>query len=139
MEPRLRQSVQEESNTSITLTDSGTAGMTKSDLTGGTTIDYVGKIDGKRILIKKVYYKTPSAMWRFYGYYGGLNVVGNFSNYGQFSDDSTFQLVPTWQNKSQALAFEDAIYTRMSHWSYDSKNNKINCFGSYIGNKEDVG
>lgn len=115
-------------NTSITLTDSGTVGMTKSDLTGGTTIDYVGKINGKRILIKKVYYKTPSAMWRFYGYYGGLNVVGNFSNYGQFSDDSTFQLVPTWQNKSQALAFEDAIYTRMSHWSYELRNNKIRLF-----------
>jgi len=90
--------------------------------------DFHNKINGKRILIKKVYYKTPSAMWRFYGYYGGLNVVGNFSNYGQFSDDSTFQLVPTWQNKSQALAFEDAIYTRMSHWSYELKNNNIRLF-----------
>ena len=67
-------------------------------------------------------------MWRFYGYYGGLNVVGNFHNYGQFSDDSSFQLVPTWQNKSQALAFEDAIYTRMSHWSYELRNNKIRLF-----------
>lgn len=92
----------------------------------GTPFD--GKIDGKRILIKKVYYKTPSAMWRFYGYYGGLNVVGNFHNYGQFSDDSTFELVPAWQNKAQALAFEDAIYTRMSHWSYELKNNKLRLF-----------
>ena len=86
---------------------------------------YTGKINGKRILVKKVFYKTPSAMWRFYGYYGGLNVVGNLSNYGQFSDDSSFQLVPSWQNKSQALAFEDAIYTRMSHWSYEIRNNKL--------------
>lgn len=97
-----------------------------SSNTGSTP--YEGKIDGKRILIKKVYYKTPSAMWRFYGYYGGLNVVGNFHNYGQFSDDSTFQLVPTWQNKSQALAFEDAIYTRMSHWSYELRDNNIRLF-----------
>lgn len=97
-----------------------------SSNTGSTP--YLGKIDGKRILIKKVYYKTPSAMWRFYGYYGGLNVVGNFHNYGQFSDDSTFQLVPTWQNKSQALAFEDAIYTRMSHWSYELRDNNIRLF-----------
>jgi hypothetical protein len=67
-------------------------------------------------------------MWRFFGYYGGLNVVGNFSNYGQFSDDSTFQLVPTWQNKSQALAFEDAIYTRMSHYSYELRDNKIRLY-----------
>ena len=115
-------------NGTITLTDPGDEGITKVDFSGGTTIDYVGKINGKRILIKKVYYKTPSAMWRFYGYYGGLNVVGNFHNYGQFSDDSSFQLVPTWQNKSQALAFEDAIYTRMSHWSYELRNNKIRLF-----------
>ncbi len=90
--------------------------------------EYTGKINGKKILIKKVYYKTPSAMWRFFGYYGGLNVVGNFHNYGQFSDDSSFELVPAWQNKAQALAYEDAIYTRMSHWSYELRNNKLRLF-----------
>ena len=112
-------------NNAITLTDADTSGMSKTDFSGGITIPYVGKIDGKRILIKKVYYKTPHAMWRFYGYYGGLNVVGNLHNYGQFSDDSTFQLIPAWHNKAQAMAFEDAIYTRMSHFSYELKNNKI--------------
>lgn len=97
-------------------------------ISSATGEPFTGKISGKKILVKKVYYKTPSAMWRFYGYYGGLNVVGNFHNYGQFSDDSSFQLVPSWQNKSQALAFEDAIYTRMSHWSYELRNNKIRLF-----------
>ena len=106
-------------NTTITLTDSGDAGMTKSDFTGGNTIPYVNKLQNKKILVKKVYYKTPHAMWRFFGYYGGLNVVGNLHNYGQFSDDSTFQLIPAWHNKAQAMAFEDAIYTRMSHFSYE--------------------
>lgn len=90
-----------------------------------TSEEFSGSVGGKRILIKKVYYKTPHAMWRFYGYYGGLNVVGNLHNYGQFSDDSTFQLIPAWHNKAQAMAFEDAIYTRMSHYSYELKNNKI--------------
>jgi hypothetical protein len=89
---------------------------------------FSSSVGDKKILVKKVYYKTPHAMWRFFGYYGGLNVVGNLHNYGQFSDDSTFQLVPTWQNKSQALAFEDAIYTRMSHWSYEIKNNFLRLF-----------
>lgn len=87
-----------------------------------------GSINGKTILIKKVFYKTPHAMWRFYGYYGGLNVVGNLHNYGQFSDDSTFQLIPAWQNKMQAMAFEDAIHTRMSHFSYELRNNKLRLF-----------
>jgi hypothetical protein len=90
-----------------------------------TSEEFSGSIAGKKILIKKVYYKTPHAMWRFYGYYGGLNVVGNLHNYGQFSDDSTFQLIPAWHNKAQAMAFEDAIYTRMSHYSYELRNNKI--------------
>lgn len=89
---------------------------------------FSGSVDGKRILIKKVYYKTPHAMWRFYGYYGGLNVVGNLHNYGQFSDDSTFQLIPAWHNKAQAMAFEDAIYTRMSHFSYELRDNKLRLF-----------
>ena len=63
-----------------------------------------------------------------FGYYGGLNVVGNLHNYGQFSDTSTFELIPTWQNKAQALAFEDAIYTRTSHFSYELKDNKLRLF-----------
>ncbi len=87
--------------------------------------DYSGSVGNKTVLIKKVYYKTPHAMWRFFGYYGGLNVVGNLHNYGQFSDDSTFQLIPAWHNKAQAMAFEDAIYTRMSHFSYELRNNNL--------------
>ena len=115
-------------NTIITLTDAGDDGMTKTDFSGGSTVPFHNKIGDKTILIKKVYYKTPHAMWRFFGYYGGLNVVGNLSSYGQFSDDSTFQLVPTWHNKSQAMAFEDAIYTRMSHYSYELKDNKLRLY-----------
>lgn len=110
-------------NTSIT---ESSAAITAVNFAGGEDeFPYGSKIDGKRILIKKVFYKTPHAMWRFFGYYGGLNVVGNLHNYGQFSDDSTFQLIPAWHNKAQAMAFEDAIYTRMSHYSYELKNNKL--------------
>lgn len=90
-----------------------------------TSAAHSASVGNKTILIKKVFYKTPHAMWRFYGYYGGLNVVGNLHNYGQFSDDSTFQLIPAWHNKAQAMAFEDAIYTRMSHFSYELRNNKL--------------
>jgi hypothetical protein len=90
--------------------------------------EFSGSVGGKRVLIKKVYYKTPHAMWRFFGYYGGLNVVGNLHNYGQFSDDSTFQLIPAWHNKAQAMAFEDAIYTRMSHFSYELRDNKLRLY-----------
>jgi hypothetical protein len=67
-------------------------------------------------------------MWRFYGYYGGLNVVGNFHDYGQYSDQSTFQVIPAWQNKLQAISYEDHLYTRTSHYSYELIDNKLRIY-----------
>jgi hypothetical protein len=67
-------------------------------------------------------------MWRFYGYYGGLNAVGNLSSYGQWADDSTFEVIPAWHNKLQAMAYEDNIWTRVSHFSYEIKNNRLKLF-----------
>jgi len=84
--------------------------------------------DGKRIKIRQVYYITPRQMWRFYGYYGGLNVVGDFHNYGQYADDSTFNVIPPWQNKAQAIAYEDHLYTRTSHYSYEIVDNKLRLY-----------
>jgi len=89
----------------------------------------------KKIVVRKVFYKTPAAMWRFYGYYGGINVVGNLSTYGQYADDSTFQIVPVWQNKMQAMAYEDAIYTRTSHYSYELRDNYLRIFPTPSGNE----
>lgn len=89
---------------------------------------FYDKVGNNRVNITKIYYKTPHAMWRFYGYYGGLNTVGNLASYGQFADDSTFEVIPVWQNKLQSLAFEDAIYTRNSHYSYEIKNNKLRIY-----------
>ena len=90
--------------------------------------DFSGSVGNKKVLIKKVYYKTPQTMWRFFGYQGGLNVIGNLTSYGQYADDSSFQIVPVWENKLQAMAYEDALYTRTSHCSYELRNNKIRIF-----------
>ena len=84
--------------------------------------------DASKLLIKKVYFKTPRAMWNFYGYHGGLNVAGNLSTYGQYADDSTFQVVPVWQHKAQAVAYEDSINTRTSQFSYELRNNRLRIF-----------
>lgn len=99
-----------------------------AEYASGDVGNFHNKIGNKKILVKQVFYKTPQAMWRFFGYYGGLNVVGNLHNYGQFSDTSNMELIPSWQNKLQAKAFEDSIYTRMSHFSYELKNNKLRLF-----------
>ena len=89
---------------------------------------FYGKVENQRIKIRQVYYVSPRQMWRFYGYYGGLNVVGNYHNYGQYADDSTWQVIPAWQNKLQAVAYEDHLYTRTSHYSYEVINNQLRLF-----------
>jgi len=94
----------------------------------GEPVMYAGVVGDKRVMIKKVFYKTPQAMWRFFGYFGGLNVVGNMNYYGQYTDDSTFELIPTWYNKMQAMAFEDHLWTRLSHYSYELKDNMLRIF-----------
>jgi hypothetical protein len=93
-----------------------------------TAVPYYDQVKGKRIVIRKVFFKTPRAMWRFYGYYGGFSVVGNLRTYGQYADDSTFEIVPTWQNKLQAMAYEDAMWTRISHYSYEIHDNMLRIF-----------
>ncbi len=82
----------------------------------------------KRIKIRQVYYVSPRQMWRFYGYYGGLNVVGDFHTYGQYADDSSFNVIPAWHNKAQAIAYEDHLYTRTSHYSYEIIDNKLKLY-----------
>jgi len=94
----------------------------------GIAVPFSGEVDSKRIYVTQVFYRSPRAMWRFYGYYGGVGVVGNYSTYGQFADDSTFEIIPTWQNKMQAIMYEDSIYTRTSHYAYELKNNVIRLF-----------
>lgn len=93
-----------------------------------TASEYYGEVDNKKILIRNVYYKSPSVMWRFFGYYGGLNVVGNLSTYGQYADDSTYEVIPTWQNRLQAMAYEDHTEVRFSHYSYELQNNFLKVY-----------
>ncbi len=89
---------------------------------------FSGSVGNNRIKIRQMYYVTPRQMWRFYGYYGGLNVVGDMHTYGQYADESTFQVIPAWQNKLQAIAYEDHLYTRTSHYSYEIQDNKLRLY-----------
>jgi hypothetical protein len=105
------------------------AAISSSAWSGGK--DYSAAVtgsNGAKIKIHKVFYKSPVQSWRFFGYYGGLSVVGNLSSYGQYADDSSFDVVPVWENKLQAMAYENNLYTRTSHYSYQLINNKIRLF-----------
>ena len=98
------------------------------DAASAGPVPYAGLVGNKKVRIERVFYRTPQSMWRFYGYYGGLNVVGNLNYYGQFSDDTTFEIIPSWHNKLQAMAYEDHLWTRLSHYSYEIHNNKLRLF-----------
>jgi len=115
-------------NTTASVQDYDLQSIISSSAANDTNSPFYGAVEDQRVIVSKVFYKTPNAMWRFYGYYGGLNTVGDLASYGQYADDSTFQLVPTWQNKAQAMAFEDAIYTRNSQWSYELKDNRLRLY-----------
>ena len=105
--------------------------VSSSAAAGG--VPYAHLADGglnkpKRIKVRNLWYKTPYAVWRFYGYYGGLNVTGDMHTYGQYADDSSFEVIPVWQNKIQAIQYEDHLYTRTSHYSYEIIDNKVRIF-----------
>ena len=100
--------------------------VSSSAAAGGVPYEAIDR--NKKITIREVYYKTPFAAWRFYGYYGGLNVVGNYHDYGQYTDQSTFQVIPAWHNKLQAVSYEDHLYTRTSHFSYEIIDNKLRIY-----------
>ena len=95
---------------------------------GELTLNDGDTVGNNKIIIRDMYYKTPRSMWRFFAYYGGLNVIGNMSTYGQYADDSQFEVVPTWQNKLQAIMYEDSIRTRTSNYSYEIINNKLRLY-----------
>lgn len=97
--------------------------------------NYSGSIGDKRIKIHKVFYKTPNSAWRFFSLFGsGPNAVygdgGGFfgGGYGQYSDATTFEIIPVWENKLRARAYEDAINVRCSHFSYELRNNKLRIY-----------
>jgi|ETNvirenome_6_85_1030632.scaffolds.fasta_scaffold00813_11 hypothetical protein len=114
-------------NTTRSQQDYDLQSIISSSATDSDSLFY-NKVGNNRVNIRRVYYRTPHAMWRFYGYYGGMNAVGNMSTYGMYADDSTWEVIPPWHNKLQAMAYEDSIYTRNSHYSYEIKNNNLKIF-----------
>lgn len=103
------------------------------NLSQDSNSSFYNLVDNKKLSIRKVYYKSPRAMWRFYGYYGGINTAGNLSTYGMYADDSNFEVVPAWQNKLQAMAYEDNIKTRISQYSYELRNNILRLYPVPLG------
>jgi hypothetical protein len=45
-----------------------------------------------------------------------------------YADDSSFQLVPAWQNVLQAYQFEEDMNVRASHYSFKINDNKLRLF-----------
>ena len=97
---------------------------------------FYNKVGSNAITIQRVYFKTPQSTWNFFGGYS-IGAVGNLSTYGMYADDSTFQLVPAWQNVLQAYAFEEDMHVRASHYSFRINNNKLRIFPTPNGSEPD--
>ena len=89
---------------------------------------YSGSLGNQRVLIKKVFYRTGKATWALYGIYGGLNVVGNFLNFNTYSNDTAYEIMPTWESKLRVMSLKDRMYTRASHFTFSLRNNKLRLF-----------
>ena len=89
-----------------------------------------GLVEDKNIIIKKVFWKTRRSTWNFYAYFGAISVASNGSHYGygQYADSATFEVVPVWEHKLQAAAYQDALEVRTSNFSYLVRNNKLRLF-----------
>jgi len=93
----------------------------------GSGVPFYNQVGKNAITVQRVYYKSPIAMWNFFGGYS-IGAVGNLSTYGMYADDSNFQLVPAWQNVLQAYAFEEDMHVRASHYSFRINNNMLRIF-----------
>ena len=97
---------------------------------------FYNKVGKSAITVQKVYYKTPRASWRFFGG-AAIGTLGNLSTYGMYADDSTFEIVPAWQNTLQAMTYENDLHVRASHYSFKVNNNKIRIFPIPNGDEPD--
>lgn len=97
------------------------------DLIGNST-EFSGIVAGKRLLVKDVFFRTPFASWRFFGIWGGFGSIANQGSYSNYASNSSFYLTPVWENKLQAANFEDRLWTRTSHFSYELVNNKLRLY-----------
>lgn len=89
--------------------------------------DFIRSIGDNKVVIKKIYYKTPKASWYYYGG-GGSSVIGNWQTYGSYANDSYYHIVPVWETKLKMKEFESKLYNRTSHFSFELKNNKLRLF-----------
>ena len=94
---------------------------------GADGAPFTGSVGKSAVTIQRVYYKTPRTMWRFFGGQP-VGTVGNLSTYGMYADDSTFELVPAWQNILQAYQFEEDMNVRASHSSFRINDNRLRIF-----------
>ena len=91
--------------------------------------EFTGAVGNNKIIIDKVYYKTPASSWRFFG--GGVNTnttSTRYSTFGQYGSDSTFEVSPVWQQELYASAYENALKVRSSHYSYEIRNNRVRIY-----------
>lgn len=105
-------------------------GLQDYDLQGllEQSAEFSGIVNNQKVQIKDIYFKTHLANWRFFGQWGNYGAVGGLGAYSAYANNSRFHIVPVWENKLQAMSWEDALWTRTAHYSFQIVNNKLRLF-----------
>lgn len=91
--------------------------------------EFSGIVNGQRILVKEVFYRTRPTHWRFFGgFLGNYASIGGMSNYSGYANSSYFFATPVWETKLAMANMEDALWTRTSHFSYEIVNNHLRIY-----------
>lgn len=90
--------------------------------------EFSGIVNGRHVNIKEIFFRTNRADWRFFGLWGNYGTVGGYGAYSGYANSSMFHLYPIWQTKLEAMTYEDAMYTRTSHYTFQIINNKLRIF-----------
>lgn len=78
-----------------------------------------------RIILRKVFHFSPFASSRFLGISSAVNYLNGQFNFGTFTSENVFYLMPVWEDILRGMQMETANRVRRSNYSYEVHNNVL--------------
>lgn len=72
-----------------------------------------------RMVLRKVFHFSPFAQFRFFGTTSAINYLNGQFNFGSFTPESVFYMLPVWEDVLRGAMFETSNRVRRSNYSYE--------------------
>ncbi len=72
-----------------------------------------------RIVIRQLFHFSPFAQFRFFGTTSAINYLNGQFNFGSFTPESVFYMMPVWEDVLRGAMFETSNRVRRSNYSYE--------------------